>query len=213
VGTGLYTARSQYLEGKSEANMYGYQSALNMQEITATRRYAEEYQKAISGYAKGQKEAIKGTAALNINVIQTAAAEEAKLLSRDVAQLRGRQMAAIGAMGIGGGVTAENIMTSTFDKAQLDKMAIRYNANIKSWQISEMAKRDIWTLGGETKYKLWSSKEETRMKISALRGEIGQFGLAAKGAKRAGRTRAAATLLSTAASVAKQGKTLVKEED
>lgn len=168
-----------YQEGKAQATMYNYQSALAVQEATATSKYAEM-----------QKKAIGEAARANITAEQAAAAEESRILAGDIAELSGRQRATIGALGIGG-VTAEDILTSTFDKGRLDQLAIRYNANVRSWAIREEAKRSIWTLGEETKMKTW-----------ALKSEAGQFRLAGKQARKAGKIGVATTLLSTAASMA-----------
>ncbi len=169
----------QYQEGKATAQMYNYQAALNYQEAATRRKYAEE-----------QKKAINEAAVANITLEQTAAGLESARLMRDVSQLTGKQKAAIGALGIGG-VTAEDIAIDTFDKARLDQLAIRYNANVQSWQIREQAKRDIWTLGEEVKQKTW-----------ALESEAGQYRVAGKQARRAANIKMGATLLETAASVA-----------
>jgi hypothetical protein len=179
-------ARGQYQQGKAQAGMYNYQAALAVQEATTTRKYAEMQEKAIGDAASA-----------NITVEQAKAAEESRRLSEDIGQLTGRQRATIGALGLGG-VTAEDIATSTFDKGRLDQLAIRYNANIKSWAIREGAKRDIWTLGEETKMRTW-----------ALESEASQYKTAAKHARKAANIRVATTLLSTAASMATKRTTSV----
>ena len=180
--SGGVKAYGEYQQGQAQQAMYSYQSALAVQEATATRKYA-----------KMQEKAIGEAAAANITAEQAAAAEESRRLARDVAELSGQQRATIGALGIGG-VTAADIAVSTFDKARLDQLAIRYNANIRSWGIREQAKRDIWTLGEETKMKTW-----------ALKAEASQLKLAGKQTKKAARIGTATTLLSTAASMASVG--------
>ena len=182
AAAGATKAYGVYQEGKAQQTMYNYQAALAVQEATARRQYAEMQQKAI------------GEAALaNISAEQVAAAEESRRLFGDVAELSGAQRATIGALGIGG-VTAADIAVSTFDKSQLDQLAIRYNANVRSWQISEEAKRGVWTIGEETKMKAWS-----------LESEASQYRLAGKQARRAAGIGVATTLLSTAASMAAIG--------
>ena len=143
-------AYEQVQEGKAQEIMYNYQSALAVQEATATRKYAEI-----------QKKAIGEAATANITAEQVTATEQARRLAGDIAELSGRQRVTIGALGIGG-VTAADIAVSTFDKARLDQLAIRYNANVKSWMLREEAKRDIWTLGEETKMREWALKSPTR---------------------------------------------------
>lgn len=182
AAAGGMQAYGQYQQGKSQEKMYQYQAALARQKADLTKRYSEE-----------QKKSIESAAESNITATQGAAAEESKRLARDITQLTGAQKAAIGALGIGG-VTAADIAVSTFDKAKLDQMAIRYNANVKSWQISEQAKRDIWTLGEETKFDVWS-----------LESEADQYSVAAKNAKKAAKMNMATTLLSTAATSAMIG--------
>lgn len=182
AAAGTMQAYGQYQQGKAQKAMYDYQAAIAMQEATTRRKYAEMQQRAIGEAAEA-----------NITAEQVAAAEESRRLAGDIAELSGRQRATIGALGIGG-VTAADIAVSTFDKARLDQLAIRYNANVRSWMISRGAKRDIWTLGEETKMKTW-----------ALRAEAGQYRLAGRQARRAAKIRVATTILSTAASMASVG--------
>jgi len=207
--SGGMQAYGQYQQGKAQAGMYNYQAALAVQEAETTRKYAEEQAKATKGYSDIQKTAIAEAAATNVSVEQAAAAEESRRLASDVGILSGSQRVMMGALGIGG-VTAADIVGSTFDKAQLDQMAIRYNANIKSWSIREQAKRDIWTLGEGTKYNLWSLGEETKLKTWSLKSQATQYRSAAKQAKTAGKRSSATTLLNTAASMAMAGTMMAK---
>lgn len=182
AAAGGMAAYGQVQQGKAQQKMYQYQAALNLQNAKLTGEYAEQ-----------QKKSIESATEMNITATQGAAAEESKRLAREVATLTGTQKATIGALGIGG-VTAADIVTSTFDKAKLDQMAIRYNANVRSWQFGEQAKRDIWTLGEETKFKVWSLEEEAK-----------QYGVAGKYARKAANIGATGTILSTAASMAVMG--------
>jgi len=183
AASGGMVAYGQVQQGKAQQKMYQYQASLNLQNAKLQKEYAEE-----------QKKSIAAAAESNITATQGAAAEESKRLAREVAVLTGSQKATIGALGIGGGVTAVDIATSSFDKSKLDEMAIRYNAGVKSWEFSEQSKRDIWTLGEESKFKIWSLEEEAKM-----------YGVAGKNARKAANIQAAGTLFSTASSMAMIG--------
>ena len=176
-------AYGQYQAGQSQAAIYNYQGALAQQQAATTRAYAEQREKGI-----------KSAAAANITAIQDAAAHESKIHGIKVAELTGAQKAAIGALGIGGSVTAADIITSSYDKATLDRLAIRHNANLKSWQIREQSKLDIWSL-----------REETKQRAFSLESDADQFSLAAKRSRRAGGISAAGTLIGTAAKTAAIG--------
>ncbi|TSA28579.1 hypothetical protein D4R71_00305, partial [bacterium] len=204
AAAGAVKAYGVYQEGKAQETMYNYQSALAMQQAAMTRRYAEMQQKALTERAEMQKRAITEAAIANITAEQAAAAEQARRLAGDIAELSGQQRATIGALGIGG-VTAADIAVSTFDKSRLDQLAIRYNANVRSWMIAGGAKREAWALGEETRYGLWTLGEETKMKTWALKSEASQYRLAGKQAKRAAKIGVATTLLQTAASMASIG--------
>jgi small-conductance mechanosensitive channel len=175
-------AYGQQQAGKAQSKMYQYQASLAQQQAAITKKYAEE-----------QKKSIEAASEANITATQNQAADESKTLFRQITQLTGTQKATIGALGIGG-VTAADIATDTFDKAKMDELAIRYNANVKSWQIGQQAKRDIWTIGEESKYKAWS-----------LESEASQYSAAAKNARKAANINSATTLLSTATSMAMIG--------
>jgi len=182
AAAGGISAYGQVQQGKAQQKMYQYQASLNLQNAKLQKEYAEE-----------QKKSIAAAAESNITATQGVAAEESKRLAREVAILTGTQRATIGALGIGG-VTMADIATSTFDKATLDQMAIRYNANVRSWMVGEAAKRDIWTLGEETKFKVWSLEEEAK-----------QYGVAGKYARKAANIQATGTIFSTASSMAMIG--------
>lgn len=182
AAAGGMTAYGQVQQGKAQSKMYQYQASLALQNVKLTKEYAEQQKKSIETAATG-----------NITAVQGTAAEESKRLAREITLLTGTQKATIGALGIGG-VTAADIAASSFDKAKANQLALRYNADVRSWEVSEEAKRNIWGLGEETKYKVWSLEEEAK-----------SYGAAAKNARRAANISAATTLLSTAASMATIG--------
>jgi len=180
--SGAVTAYGQYAQGKATAKMYQYQQYLSQQQAAITRKYAEE-----------QKKSLEETAVANITGVQGAAAEESKSLFRQVAKIAGQQRATVGTLGIGG-VTAADIAADTFDKSKMDEIAIRFNADMRSWEIKDRAKKGIWALGEETKFKAWS-----------LESEAVGYGVAAKNARKAANINTAGTLLATAGSMAGMG--------
>lgn len=180
--SGGLSAYGQVQQGEAQKKMYDYQAALNVQNAVNLRRRTEE-----------EKKALKSTSEANITVEQNAAMEESKILAADVARLSGSQKATIGALGVGG-ATAADILLDTTDKARLDQLAIRYNANLQSWRIREDTKQNIWSLEEGTKQQEWALGEEAK-----------QYRFAGKEARRSGRLNAGITLLSTAASMAMIG--------
>lgn len=184
---GIMSAIGKRQEGYAQAQIYDYRGALSQQQASITQAYATQ-----------QKNAIETTAAANVSAIQASAAEESKLQARGVAELTGQQKATIGALGISGSVTAADILTSSFDKSTLDRLAIRHNANLRSWQVKEQAKRQTWTLGEETKHKVFSLGAETE-----------QYRLASRQAKKAGNIGMATSILQTAGQTAYRGYKMV----
>jgi len=116
----------------------------------------------------------------NITLTQEAGAMASKQLSMKTARLYGAQTAAVGANQIGiESVTAADITADTFDKAKMDELAIRHEANLKSWAINE-----------ETNYGVWNATNQKK-----------QYLMAAKNAKQAGYMNAGTSLLSSMASM------------
>lgn len=182
AASGGYRALNQYRARRVQAKMYAYQESLIQQQQTLERQTAEQ-----------QSDLIRRTSERNIHETQGAAAEESKRLTRSIAVLTGAQIATMGAMGISG-VTAADILKDTFDKSQLDQMAIKYNADIASWKYAEEAKSQIWSVQEEAKNRIWALGEEAK-----------QYGYAAKHARKAGKIEAVGSLLETATSVAMIG--------
>jgi len=130
--------------------------------------------------AARQAEIEKRTAETNITLTQTQAAAESKQHARKMLVIEGAQKATEGAMGIASSVTAADIGASTFDTGKLDEMAIRYNADIKSWGIKSGADVREWD----------------------LLNQRNQYLMAGRNAAVAGNIAATSTLLSTASQTA-----------
>lgn len=127
VGAGV-SAYGSYAQGRSQQKMNQYQA-----DVAASQAKLEER-----------------TANQNITATQDQAAMQAKKLKRDVAMVEGEQKGVLAASGSGGGsVTDADITRSTFDTAKLDEIAIRYNADYKSWALKTGADFRGWDLSGQ----------------------------------------------------------------
>lgn len=156
VAAGATKAYGQYQAGKAQDKYYRYLADQNDRQAEAEERTAEQ----------------------KTSILQDQAAQRAKELKGDVSRVKGAQKAAMAAMGLSG-VTEEDIMKDTANKAWLDEQNIRYNADISSWAIKkEAAERDI-----------------------ALRNQSTLYRFAGKQARQAAAINMASTLLGTASSI------------
>jgi hypothetical protein len=146
-------------EGKSQKSYYDYLAGQNETEAAQTIEAANK----------------------NVGMVSRAAGVEEINLNRNVAEVRGTQMATLAASGVwAGSGTAEDISRDTTNKAELDRAAIRMNADLKSQQIAlEAANRS-----------------------KALREQSIQFKMAGANALQAAGMNAAGSILSGAGQVA-----------
>ncbi len=157
VASGGFQAYNQYKQGVAESKYNNYLATQSENEGKAA-------------LAAGQKQS---------ELVQDSAKEQGKSFKRGAAEFNSAQRAAMAAMGVEG-VTAEDVASDTFNKQRMDELAIRYNADVKSWETTTQAANQNW-----------QSQEQAK-----------QYRYAAKNAKQAGKTAAFTTLLSTAASTA-----------
>ena len=159
VAGGVTSAVGSYQQGQAQKKMNQYSAEVAAQQTMLTQR----------------------TADTNITLVQGQAAEASKQERRNLAMLEGEQKGILAAQGVGGGsVSAADIASSTFNTAELDRQAIRYNADSKAWGIRNNADFETWNLGNQKN----------------------QFLMAGKNAATAGTINAGASLLNTASSVA-----------
>lgn len=109
---------------------------------------------------------------------QDLGALEAAKLGRSVRGVIGAQKSALAKQGVGG-VTAADILTDTLDKKSLDEMAIRYNADIRSWEAKTGAAYQSWDLNNQSTFNK----------------------IAGQNARAAGKAQATASLFSGASSI------------
>ena len=155
-------AYGQYQQGVA-ANKY-YQSVADAQE-----------QQAQIEYQRGEKQS---------TLIQDSAKYKGKSQAEKAAMVSSSQRSALVANGIDlSSVTSQDLASETMSKAKMDELAIRYDADINSWNTME-----------DAKYKRW-----------ALNVQAGQSRASGKNALSAGKMQAFTTLASTAVSMASVG--------
>ena len=155
--SGAVSAAGAYEQGQAQKNMMLYQKQA----------------------AETQIQNVQQTETANITGVQDQAALTATMLARRQATQAGAQKAAEGAQGIGSSVTAADIAKDTFTKQQMDQMTLQYNANVKSWGITNQANAQIW----------------------GLNSQAGQYGEGAANAAEAGTINTAGSLLNTASQI------------
>ena len=114
--------------------------------------------------------------------MQDTAKTSGERLAKDQQRFNASTRAQLSAQGVSGAM-AEDLITSNFNNEEMDKLVLRNNADLKSWEIN--------TQGA---YTNWG-------KIN----EANDYRYAGKAAKRAGNIGAFTTLLSTAGQVASMG--------
>lgn len=157
AGAGL-SAYGNYRQGIAQKKYYENQAAASELEANLTEK-------------AGQQEA---------TFAENEGASQGLALARKSAELRGTQRAALAGSGIAGSVTANDIATDTESKINLDKMAIKYNADLKAWK----------------------ADQDARNRAHALRQQAIGYKIASKESEKAGKIGAATSLLGGAAQVA-----------
>ena len=156
VAAGGVEAYGQYQAGKSQQKYYNYLADQNEREAEAAQKTAEQ----------------------QTTIYQNEATLRSKELQGDVRRAKGTQKATMAAAGIYG-VTADDIISDTINKAKLDAANIRYNADIQSWAVNKEAAEKGW----------------------ALRNQASLFRVAGKQAQQTAAINMTSTLLGTASSV------------
>lgn len=174
VAGGASSAYSQYQTGAAQNKYYN-----QMAENSNTE----------AGYALAEGQQALKAGELQSKLIQDTQAQEGKALKTQHAEFNAASRAALAANGVYG-VTAQDIETSNISKERLDEMALRYNADVKSWEVGV----DAQYKNQGKKYSAWQSNIQAD-----------QYRYQGKAAAYAGKVGAFTTLLSTAASVAAMG--------
>lgn len=117
--------------------------------------------------ASVQAQATKNVGTSNITAVQDQASRDSTILGRQQAAVRGAQAASAGAQGLDGSVTGADIAKDTFTKQQMDQMTLQYNANVKSWDITNRTNNQLWGLGvQQDQYSQGANNAETAGNIA-----------------------------------------------
>lgn len=157
---GGYTAYNQYKEGVAANKYYQYQADQTNQEAAAVIQ-------------QGEKQS---------NLIQDTAKVQGKDLKTQQGESNSSNKVLAAVMGMAGG-SVEDAISANLNKQQMDEALLRYNADVKSWDVRESSKNKSW----------------------ALNVQSDQLRYAGKNAKAAGKRQSIGTLLGTAASIAALG--------
>jgi hypothetical protein len=166
VGTGV-SAYGQYQQGQAQKAQNDYQSKVANRQAEMQTRAAES----------------------NVRLTQYQASQDTQALNRKYAILRGAQKTAGAAAGLGGDSVSEgDIATDTFNTQTRDEEAIRYNADLKSWNIKNQTAGEVW----------------------GLKTQADQFTYAGKNAAKAGMISGTGSIFSGVGSTAMQGASFFK---
>lgn len=157
IAAGVSKAAGQRQAGEAQGEYYDYLAEISRQEGEIALR----------------------TGAKQSELIQDVQKEEGKQLKKTQGQFAASQTAALAAKGVEG-VTVEDISNTTAENQKLDELQLRYNADIRSWGVTN-----------EASYKNWTAKSKAT-----------QFEFSGANARQAGKTAAFNTLLGTAVSIA-----------
>ena len=174
-------ATGAIMAGNASSNQYKYQAKVAQMRGYLARRTADQ-----------NITLVKQNAEQNTTATQLDASFATKANQRAVAGVRGTQKAVLAANGMGDSVTAADIALDTFDKAKMDEIAIRYNADAKSAAIANNANQQIWNLNNEAANAEWGANVESA-----------QDTMAAGNARTAGYFGAANSIMGAASSYAK----------
>lgn len=162
AGMGMLQAYGQSQEGKAQNNYYQSLAKQNEAQIDAQNKVADK----------------------QITMVQDQGLRDTRTQDEKAKAFQSSQKASMAANGVfSDAVTSSDVMTDTFDKAKLDQLAIRQNADMKSWEVDT-----------DRRYKNWDQTNQANMNRWA-----------GKSAKVAGNNAAKMTLLKTAVSVASMG--------
>lgn len=125
LGGAAYSAYQTNEAGKESQKYYNYLAAQNAVAASEAKKQGEREE----------------------TLIQDAAAFDMAKHKRTVRQFAAGQVASAAGNNIGGGsVTTQELAKDTFDRSRLDELAIRYNADQRSWAAKTGANYRAWDL-------------------------------------------------------------------
>lgn len=136
--------------------------------ILNTKSAVKEYKYMIA-LTKAQMRADKAIAERNISLTQDEGMRSDVLIGKNAAKIEGAQKATSAGMGIGGGsVTTANLLEDTRIQSNLDKMAVRYQADLQSWKIQNQLNYDQYASQvriDQYNYAMKSARHNMKMSI------------------------------------------------
>lgn len=161
---------SSYQAGQAQKRQSEYQAKVANQQAILAQREAEE----------------------NSRLTQSKAMSDTKQLQRKYAIAVGAAKAARAASGLGGGGVSEgDIATDTFKTQTADEIMIRYNADVKSWDLNRSAEMEVWGLGNQAEMYRMRGKDAAAAgnmgAVSSVLSNAGSTGLQGYTAYKAGK--------------------------
>lgn len=160
----------------------GTQLVGSVQQAKAQREAGQaqkQYYDFLASNSETQAGMVLDSAQKEANFTQDQAARDAKQVQNAGKQVTAAQTAGMAGNGIVGGATAEDVIKDSFDKAKLDELTVRYNADLKNWENKNASEFQAWD----------------------LKNQAAGYRRAGQNAVTAGGINSAATLLGGAASV------------
>jgi hypothetical protein len=123
-------------------------------------RNKERYYQHLADQNEGQALATERTAETQETLIQDQAARDVHMVRQRGRQIAASQRVALAANGIGGGsATAEDLARDSLSREELDEMAIRYSADMKSWETRNQGRAEAWDLRNQAHFNRVAGKQ------------------------------------------------------
>lgn len=155
IGGSLLGAYGSYTEGQDKAAYYNYLVSNSRTEAGLAQKEADT----------------------ESTLTSTQASQQARMASRRAAEVTGAQTAAEGANGTSGSVTGADVSNDTFNKAKLDQMAIKYNADVQNYRTQQSAKLKEFALNRDAEGNVIAGK------AARTAGNLGAFNSILGGAR------------------------------
>jgi hypothetical protein len=107
------------------------------------------YYKYLANNSRMKAALVQNQAKQEMTFAEDQGARESQIALRNTKQVEGAQTVAAAENVGGGSVTSADIARDTFDKAHLDQMAIKYNADVKAWRAQNQGNLEAWNLNNE----------------------------------------------------------------
>jgi hypothetical protein len=183
VAGGAMTAQSIVDSGKSSLEYYRYMAANN-----------ERAAKSVTDQAVEQGNLLQGATDRQVGYTQDTAGRTAADLKVKTNAVLAKQRASMAAAGVGlDSGTVSDLVSDTVNRSNADDMAIRYTADLQSYELNRDATQKKSTMLTDATNKAFE-----------LRTQAGQYLTAGKNDMDAANTKAITSLLGTGTSVASQ---------